>query len=67
MTHKVVQLPKSLFRIKEAAHYSGLSARTIRRYVEDKSLPSVKVLGCRLIRRDDLHKWIDLHSRPMRP
>ena len=43
-------------RAGEIARLSGASVRTVRRWIADEILPSVKVRGMRLVRRKDLER-----------
>lgn len=63
----MTETTKRLYRLKEAATYVGLGLRTIRRYVDDGSIPSIKLVGRRLIEKDDLDLWVRLHSSPKQP
>lgn len=40
--------------VAEAAHYLGVSQRSVRRWLSDGTLPYVKVVGRVRIQRDDL-------------
>jgi excisionase family DNA binding protein len=43
-------------RAGEIARLSGASVRTVRRWIADEILPSVKVRGMRLVPRKDLER-----------
>jgi len=45
---------REFFRAAEIAALTGMSRRTIRRWIEDEVLPSVKVGGARLVAKPDL-------------
>jgi len=41
-------------RARDIAALTGMSIRTIRRWIEDETLPSTKIGGARLVATDDL-------------
>jgi excisionase family DNA binding protein len=45
-------------RAGEIARLSGASVRTVRRWIADEILPSVKVRGMRLVPRKDLERML---------
>jgi excisionase family DNA binding protein len=54
-------------RAGEIARLSGVSVRTVRRWIAEEILPSVKVRGARLVPRKDLERVLapptpDLHG-----
>jgi predicted DNA-binding transcriptional regulator AlpA len=60
----VEQAPKRLLNVEEAAHYCGLSPKTIRNGLGPKAVKpfpvkAVKLAGRVLFRREDLDKHID--------
>lgn len=44
-------VPRDYLRADEIARLSGVSVRTVRRWIASKTLPSVKVGGVRLVAR----------------
>jgi excisionase family DNA binding protein len=46
--------PKQYLRAPEIAALTGMSLRTIRRWIADEILPSLKLGGARLVARADL-------------
>jgi excisionase family DNA binding protein len=46
--------PREYLRAKEIAGLTGMSLRTIRRWIADEILPSVKLGGARLVATADL-------------
>lgn len=44
-------MPRDYLRADEIARLSGVSVRTVRRWIASKTLPSVKVGGVRLVAR----------------
>jgi excisionase family DNA binding protein len=44
------------FRAHDIARLTGLSTRTVRRWIAESILPSVKVRGARLVPRKELEK-----------
>lgn len=52
-----------LLKVPEAAAQLGISRAKLYELLSDGSLPSVRVDGCRRIRRDDLLAFVEnLHS-----
>lgn len=49
---------------KGAAKYSGMSERTIRRLIQNKTVRSSLRGRCRLIDRESLDAWIELGVAP---
>jgi len=45
-------------RAGEIAHSTGVSMRTVRRWIADEWLPSVKLRGVRLVARKDLERML---------
>jgi excisionase family DNA binding protein len=43
-------------RAGEIAHLAGVSVRSVRRWIAEEILPSVKVRGTRLVARKDLER-----------
>jgi excisionase family DNA binding protein len=48
-----------LLKVPEAANQLGLSRAKVYELISSGALPSVRVDGCRRIRRDDLLKFVD--------
>lgn len=46
---------KEYLRAGDIAHLTGMSPRTVRRWIAAKILPSTKLGGARLVARADLH------------
>jgi excisionase family DNA binding protein len=46
---------KEYFRAADIAQLTGMSPRTVRRWIAAKILPSTKLGGARLVARADLH------------
>lgn len=54
-----------LLKVPEAASQLGISRAKLYELISDGTLPSVRVDGCRRIRRDDLVAFVaNLHSVP---
>lgn len=51
-------VPRDYLRADEIARLSGVSVRTVRRWIASKTLPSVKVGGVRLVARETLEKTL---------
>jgi len=47
------------FNLKDAANYSGLSRSRIYLLIQSDELPSLKIGGRRMIRRDALDRFFD--------
>jgi excisionase family DNA binding protein len=45
-------------RAGEIARLAGVSVRTVRRWIAEKTLPSVKLRGVRLVPRKDLERML---------
>jgi excisionase family DNA binding protein len=45
-------------RASEIARLTGVSVRTVRRWIAEKWLPSVKLRGVRLVSRKDLDRML---------
>ena len=45
-------------RAGRVAHLAGVSVRTVRRWIAEETLPSVKVGGVRLVPRKDLERML---------
>jgi excisionase family DNA binding protein len=43
-------------RAGDIAHCAGVSVRTVRRWIAEETLPSVKIGGVRLVARKDLER-----------
>ncbi len=50
---------RSHLRVREIVDLLGTSERTIRRWLTDGTLPSVKIGGTRLVARADLDRLLD--------
>lgn len=50
---------RTYLRVREIADLVGVSERTIRRWLADGTLPSVKLSGTRLVARADLDRRLD--------
>ena len=46
--------PVRYFRARGIAEQLGVDVRTVRRWIADRTLPSVKIGGVRLVAEDDL-------------
>lgn len=44
--------------VVEAGKHAGLSRSSILRLIDDKQLPSIKMMGRRLVLRDDVEKLL---------
>jgi excisionase family DNA binding protein len=51
-------------RAGEVANLAGVSVRTVRRWIAEETLPSVKVRGVRLVPRKDLERMLSPASPP---
>lgn len=61
MRHQLPLLPpheRAAFTIAEASSYAGLSRSSLYRLMSSGTLPSARVLGRRLILRDDIDKLL---------
>lgn len=56
-----------LLTYQEAAQYLAITERLVRKLVETRQLPSVKVNSLVRLERGDLDGYIDDHRRPLRP
>jgi len=45
-------------RAGEIARLAGVSVRTVRRWIAEETLPSVKLRGVRLVPREDLERML---------
>ncbi|MBC7559807.1 MAG: helix-turn-helix domain-containing protein [Dermatophilaceae bacterium] len=52
-------MERILFRVTEVAGFLGLSRAKTYELMKSGALPSVKVDGCRRIKADDLHRFVD--------
>ena len=60
MTPNLSALPPRFLRTKEAAHFLGLSARTLEKHRTYGTGPSYRKLGGRVVYAiDDLESWAD--------
>ncbi len=50
--------PRAYLRAQAVADRLGISVRTVRRWIADKTIPSTKVGGSRLIAEDDLARTL---------
>ena len=50
---------KTMMRVKEAAALANVSERTMRRWVKDRIVPSIRVRGLRLIPLNALLRLLD--------
>ena len=46
------------FRAREIAAFTGVALRTVRRWIADGTLPSVKLGGARLVAKSDLARLL---------
>jgi excisionase family DNA binding protein len=49
---------RDFLRAGEIARLTGISLRTVRRWIRDKIVPSVKLGGARLVARKDLERTL---------
>ena len=49
-------------RAGDIARCAGVSVRTVRRWIAEETLPSVKIGGVRLVARKDLERTALLHT-----
>ena len=55
---------KAYLRASDIAELTGMSTRTIRRWIRQEILPSTKVGGARLVARADLERLLCLSRDP---
>ena len=51
-------------RAGEIARLAGVSVRTVRRWIAEETLPSVKLRGVRLVPRKDLERMLSPAPQP---
>jgi|SoiMethySBSTD1v2_1073268.scaffolds.fasta_scaffold696279_2 excisionase family DNA binding protein len=55
---------KDYLRAADIAELTGMSVRTIRRWIADEILPSIKLGGARLVARADLDRLLSPSPMP---
>jgi excisionase family DNA binding protein len=55
---------KDYLRAADIAELTGMSVRTIRRWIADEILPSIKLGGARLVARADLDRLLSRSPMP---
>jgi excisionase family DNA binding protein len=60
-----MRIGKQYLRATDIAELTGASVRTVRRWIADEVLPSVKIGGARLVAEPDLERLLSpISSRP---
>ena len=50
--------PREYLRVAEIAALTGMSLRTVRRWIADEILPSIKLGGARLVQKAELERLL---------
>jgi excisionase family DNA binding protein len=59
MTKKSDSAEALAFRMADVARVTGLSISSVKRLVQRRELPSLRIGKCRLVRRRDLEKFLE--------
>jgi len=58
------QVIGSLWNVRGVASVLGVREQTIRKWVCERRIPSVKIGGRRMFERDEILRWINDNRRP---
>lgn len=53
-----------LMDVRQTGHLLGVAEQTIRKWVWERRIPSVKIGGRRMFERDEIERWISENRRP---